>query len=66
MSWIHFYRLPGVNDPIIAVLRQKPDFYKIADDELEKIVGEVVREPGFIEFLDKIENMWKVRAFVGR
>jgi hypothetical protein len=63
MSCISLSKPP---DPIIAALRRAPDLFKIPEDELEKMVGEVVREPGFIDFLEKVEKMWKIRSFIGR
>jgi len=53
-------------DPIASTLRQFPDLFNLSPAELEKLVGEVIREPGFLEFCKKIEEMWRIRAFIGR
>jgi hypothetical protein len=43
-----------------------PDLFTLTADELEKMIGDVVREPGFLDLLEKIESLWRIRAFIGR
>jgi hypothetical protein len=52
-------------DPLTNTLQHMPDLYKIPADELEILVSQTVREPGFADFLAKLEDMWRVRGLIG-
>ncbi|KZT41445.1 hypothetical protein SISSUDRAFT_279746 [Sistotremastrum suecicum HHB10207 ss-3] len=53
---------PPTGGPLIQTLSQ---LYKLPTDELESLVSTIVQEPGFTDFLQKVDTLWKVRGFVG-
>ncbi|EJD52547.1 hypothetical protein AURDEDRAFT_158279 [Auricularia subglabra TFB-10046 SS5] len=53
-------------DSVLASLREVPELYQLTTPQLERAVAEIVREPGFMEFLSRVEAMWHVRGLVGR
>ncbi|KZS98293.1 hypothetical protein SISNIDRAFT_481050 [Sistotremastrum niveocremeum HHB9708] len=53
---------PPTSGPLIQTLSQ---LYKLPTDELESLVSTIVQEPGFTDFLQKVDTLWKVRGFVG-
>lgn len=53
-------------DDVLSALQTMPDVYHIPFEELEKMVVEVVQEPGFTDFLERLDRMWKIRGFIKR
>ncbi|KAI0093273.1 hypothetical protein BDY19DRAFT_923038, partial [Irpex rosettiformis] len=51
-------------DNLIDALRKESSLYKLPRQELELLVGSVLREEGFIDFLKTLDKMWQVKGFV--
>ncbi|CUA73692.1 hypothetical protein RSOLAG22IIIB_01210 [Rhizoctonia solani] len=50
---------------ILSAIRQgDSDLYKLSFEELEQLVGEVIREPGFPELVGRVNKMWKEKGLV--
>ncbi|EIM83055.1 uncharacterized protein STEHIDRAFT_114094 [Stereum hirsutum FP-91666 SS1] len=43
-------------------LRDTPALYDLSRSELEKLVCEVIREPGFLKLLEKLDTLWAVKG----
>ncbi|TDL26195.1 hypothetical protein BD410DRAFT_895607 [Rickenella mellea] len=49
---------------VVASLYESPEFNSLPQEELENLIAEIVREDGFIEMLEKVNRMWRVKGFV--
>ncbi|KZV85890.1 hypothetical protein EXIGLDRAFT_775157 [Exidia glandulosa HHB12029] len=58
--------VPAASASILATVREIPALFQLTTPDLERAIGEIVREPGFLEFLGRVEGMWRVRGLVGR
>jgi len=38
-------------EDVLSVLREVPQLYQLSTPDLEQAVGQIVREPGFLEFV---------------
>ncbi|KAF8760755.1 hypothetical protein RHS01_00395 [Rhizoctonia solani] len=50
--------------PGIRQLRDASDIYTMPFDELQQLVAEVIREPGFPELVGRVHKMWKEKGLV--
>ncbi|KII92758.1 hypothetical protein PLICRDRAFT_102889 [Plicaturopsis crispa FD-325 SS-3] len=50
----------------LASLRENTSLYDLSSADLEALVSNVIREEGFVDLLQKLDSMWKVRAFLRR
>ncbi|RDB25298.1 hypothetical protein Hypma_007667 [Hypsizygus marmoreus] len=50
---------------LLASLRETTALYDLDRASLEQLLGEVVREDGFLKLLEHIDSMWRVKSFVG-
>ncbi|KAJ6531243.1 hypothetical protein B0H19DRAFT_1082183 [Mycena capillaripes] len=48
-----------------AALREATGLYDLPRAALERLVGDVVREDGFVGLLEKVSSMWAMKAVVG-
>ncbi|TFY77552.1 hypothetical protein EWM64_g6461 [Hericium alpestre] len=49
---------------LLASLHETPDLYDLTRSELEGLVSQVVREPGFGKLLENLESLWTVKGFL--
>ncbi|CAE6389312.1 unnamed protein product [Rhizoctonia solani] len=59
--------IPGESTKIVSdihQLRGHSDLYKMPFDELQQLVAEVIREPGFSELVGRVHKMWKEKGLV--
>ncbi|CAE6488007.1 unnamed protein product [Rhizoctonia solani] len=49
---------------VSAICQGDSDLYKLSFEELQQLVGEVIREPGFPELVDRVYRMWKEKGLV--
>ncbi|KAF7782279.1 hypothetical protein Agabi119p4_1655 [Agaricus bisporus var. burnettii] len=50
--------------PMITALQEATSIYNLPLDVLEHVVGDVIREDGFISLVEKLSNMWKIKAII--
>ncbi|KAF5389380.1 hypothetical protein D9757_004248 [Collybiopsis confluens] len=51
-------------DPFVFAIQEATSLYHIPYDCLEKLVGDVVREDGFIQLMENLSMMWKVKGYL--
>jgi hypothetical protein len=47
------------------MLTEPTRLYNLSCTALEQLVGDVVREDGFVRLLENVDSMWRVKSFVG-
>ncbi|TRM69492.1 hypothetical protein BD626DRAFT_624845 [Schizophyllum amplum] len=52
-------------DPLLAVIRQTSGLYDMPSDQLERVVGEIIREENFISLVEKIGCLWRIKSYLG-
>ncbi|KAF7337949.1 hypothetical protein MVEN_02018300 [Mycena venus] len=50
---------------LTAALREATGLYDLSYAALERLVGDVVREDGFVRLLENMSSMWAMKALVG-
>lgn len=53
------------NSAILTSLAEATELYSLPRTTLEQLVGDIVREDGFVKLLESIDSMWRVKTFVG-
>jgi len=53
------------NSALLTSLTEPTKLYSLPRTTLEQLVGDVVREDGFMRLLESIDSMWRVKTFVG-
>ncbi|KAJ3807980.1 hypothetical protein F5876DRAFT_67668 [Lentinula aff. lateritia] len=51
-------------DPFVFALREATSLYDMPRHSLEKLVGDVVREDGFVHLMESLSSMWKVKGYI--
>ncbi|KAK7472646.1 hypothetical protein VKT23_000759 [Stygiomarasmius scandens] len=51
------------SDPLFSALRDATSLYNLSHESLEKLVGDVVREDGFIGLMEHLSTMWKIKGY---
>ncbi|KAI0051844.1 hypothetical protein FA95DRAFT_1602336 [Auriscalpium vulgare] len=65
---------PAMNAPTAVSTRQNfidslqdsPGLNDLSRTELEGLVGQVIRDPGFVKLLEKLDSMWAVKGFLAQ
>ncbi|KAJ8090357.1 hypothetical protein PM082_018953 [Marasmius tenuissimus] len=52
-------------DPLLASLREGTRLYELPSARLESLVAEVVREEGFVNLMENLSTMWRVKGYLG-
>ncbi|KAI0062890.1 hypothetical protein BV25DRAFT_1899609 [Artomyces pyxidatus] len=50
----------------LTSLRETPALYGLSRSELEGLVSQVVREPGFIKLLENLNTLWTVKGYIAQ
>ncbi|KAJ3762364.1 hypothetical protein EV360DRAFT_35811 [Lentinula raphanica] len=51
-------------DQFVIALQEATSLYDMPHHALEKLVGDVVREDGFVSLMESLSSMWKIRGYV--
>jgi len=54
-------QIPTSISPQSASREPGPNLYGMTSEELEELVGTVVREPGFADFMERMKSLWSAR-----
>ncbi|KAG8738300.1 hypothetical protein FRC10_007004 [Ceratobasidium sp. 414] len=57
-------RQTGAGSVLSALHEGDSDLYKLSFNELQQMVAEVIREPGFPELVGRVHKMWKEQALL--
>ncbi|KAG8713999.1 hypothetical protein FRC08_012491 [Ceratobasidium sp. 394] len=57
-------RQAGTGSVLSALREGDSDLYKLSFEELQQMVAEVIREPGFPELVGRVHKMWKEQALL--
>ncbi|KAG7446330.1 uncharacterized protein BT62DRAFT_931784, partial [Guyanagaster necrorhizus] len=55
----------AIRDAVISSLRETTELYNLSRSDLERLVGDIVREDGFSHLLTTLSTMWKVKSYLG-
>ncbi|KAJ3984756.1 hypothetical protein F5890DRAFT_1474337 [Lentinula detonsa] len=51
-------------DQFVFALREATSLYDMPHHSLEKLVGDVVQEDGFMQLMESLSLMWKIRGYI--
>ncbi|KAI3621026.1 proteophosphoglycan 5 [Moniliophthora roreri] len=52
-------------DLILASLREQTKLYDLPPSKLEAIVAQVIREEGFVQLMESLSTMWRIKGYLG-
>ncbi|KAF8894090.1 hypothetical protein BD779DRAFT_976132 [Infundibulicybe gibba] len=55
---------PAIAPAIVSPLQEPSNIYNLSQSSLECLIGDVVREDGFIKLLEQVSSMWRIRNLV--
>ncbi|EPQ57191.1 hypothetical protein GLOTRDRAFT_127561 [Gloeophyllum trabeum ATCC 11539] len=53
-------------DRLMASLRELPELYSLSSADLHALVGQVIREEGFLQLLESLDRMWREKGFLSQ
>ncbi|KAK7047606.1 hypothetical protein VNI00_006374 [Paramarasmius palmivorus] len=53
-------------DPILASLRDATKLYDLPPSKLEAVVAQVIREEGFVQLMENLSKMWRIKGYLGQ
>ncbi|VDC01646.1 unnamed protein product [Peniophora sp. CBMAI 1063] len=56
----------SLHDSVLSMLQKDRKLYDMSRAELEVLVGQVLREPGFEKLVQTLGTIWDARGFLGR
>ncbi|PBK58845.1 hypothetical protein ARMSODRAFT_983495 [Armillaria solidipes] len=55
----------AIKDAVLLSLRETTGLYDLPRSDLERLVGDIIREDGFSHLLTTLSTMWKVKSYLG-